>query len=602
MDYVTAGTLLASLLERLEADARSQPSRFEGLVSASERAALKVMIENWSRERNDSTSAPEETPATIHGPEPGSGRPFLTNQLVLEEVVPATQEDKVRADETVLDLNKSPKPEWVLCLDFGTAKSKAFAATDSEAPDLLELPLGKTDGDLDNSVYAVSSSVWIDDEGLVFAGSEAVRRGMDWGMDWVHSGTQRRRRLDSLKQEISQVIPDEGAERRLLGPDVNPTSVKLTYEDAITFYLAYLTDLATTELESKVGTRYVRRRFTLPWWEENQQRWATELLSQSLARAQVLADTFHGKWNAGIHAADLKSVLNQTTQYDSRLTWLLAHGEATKIRSSDQWGGVLEPLAAASSRVWTDRPDRELMLVVDVGAGTTDYSLFWTVQNLDQRQLRRAFPVKPCGGAIKQAGDTLDSLLLEELLRKANLGADPTLKERMCYGLYRRGVRQLKERLFEVEEIIEVLPNGDKVSLTLDEFLATDGVARFSTTIRQELSDLLRKVHPSWAKSVKGRGLTLVLTGGGNALPMIQSLAREKWSIAGTSVACRTAKALPDLVKEEFDDDFAQEYPQLAVAMGGAMPMLLDEHEALLEWAGGASPPGSLPRYPTRGI
>ena len=341
MDCATAKTLLASLLERLEADARSQPSRFEGLVSASERAALRIMIESLSRERNDSTLAPEEIPGTIHGPEPGSGKPFVTNQLVLEEVVPATKEDKGRADETVLGFDKSPEPEWILCLDFGTAKSKAFAATDSEAPDFHELPLGKKDGDLDNSVYAVSSSVWIDDEGLVFAGSEAVQRGMDWG----HSGTQRRRRLDSLKQEISQVLPDDGSERRLLGQDVNPTSVKLTYEDVITFYLAYLTDLATTELESKIGTRYVKRRFTLPWWEKNQRRWATELLSQSLARAQVLADTFHGKWHEGIHAADLKSVLNQTTQYNSRLTWLLARAEAKQTWSSDQWGGVLLNLA-----------------------------------------------------------------------------------------------------------------------------------------------------------------------------------------------------------------------------------------------------------------
>ena len=597
MDNATAEVLLASLLERLEADARSKPSRFEGLVSASERTALRTMIENWSRERNDSTSAPEETPVAIHDPESGSGKPMVAHQLVLEEKVPATQKDKVRADETVLAFNKSPEPEWILCLDFGTAKSKAFAATDSEEPRLLELPLGKKDGDLDNSVYAVSSSVWIDDEGLVFAGSEAVRRGRDW----VHSGTQTRRRLDSLKQEISQVLPDDGAERRLLGQDVNPTSVKLTYEDAITFYLAYLTDLATTELESTVGTRYVRRRFALPWWEENQRRWATELLSQSLVRAQVLADTFHGKWHAGIHAADLKSVLNQTTQYNSRLAWLLARGEAKETWSSDQWGGVLEPLASASSRVWKDRPDRELMLVVDVGAGTTDYSLFWTVQN-DPKQLRRAFPVIPCGGAIKQAGDTLDSLLVEELLRRANLGADPTLRRRVRDGLYRSGVRQLKERLFEVGKIIEVLANDDKVSLTREEFLATDGVDRFSRTIQQELSNLLSKVHPSWAKSVKDRGLTLVLTGGGHALPMIRSLARENWSIAGTSVACHRAKKLPDLIAKEFDDDFAQEYPQLAVAMGGAMPMLLDEHRSLLDWAGNAPPPGSLTRYQTRGI
>ena len=132
--------------------------------------------------------------------------------------------------------------------------------------------------------------------------------------------------------------------------------------------------------------------------------------------------------------------------------------------------------------------------------------------------------------------------------------------------------------------------------------MATDGVARFSMMIRQALGDLLSKVHPSWANTVKDCGLTLVLTGGGNGLPMIRSLVDENWSIAGTSGACRLATDLPDLVAEGFDANFAQEYPQLAVAMGGAMPMLLDERKALLDWAGGTPAPGPLTRYPTRGI
>ena len=87
-----------------------------------------------------------------------------------------------------------------------------------------------------------------------------------------------------------------------------------------------MTDLATTELETKLGTRYIRRRFTLPWWEDNQRRWATELLSQNLVRAQLLADTFHGKWKEGIHVTDLKSVLNEATKFNSTLMWLLAAG------------------------------------------------------------------------------------------------------------------------------------------------------------------------------------------------------------------------------------------------------------------------------------
>ena len=60
--------------------------------------------------------------------------------------------------------------------------------------------------------------------------------------------------------------------------------------------------------------------------------------SQNLARAQVLADTFHDKWHAGIHAADVKSALNQVTPYNSKLMWLLAQEKAKKTWSSDHGG------------------------------------------------------------------------------------------------------------------------------------------------------------------------------------------------------------------------------------------------------------------------
>ena len=118
MDEATAEALLISLLERLEADALSQRSNFGGLISLSERTALRIMIEKWSEKHNH-----------------------------------------VPVNKTVLNYKESPNPKWILCLDFGTAKSKAFAATDSEAPEFHPLSLGKKSKDPDGSVYAVSSSV-----------------------------------------------------------------------------------------------------------------------------------------------------------------------------------------------------------------------------------------------------------------------------------------------------------------------------------------------------------------------------------------------------------------------------------------------------------
>lgn len=538
-----------------------------------------------------------------------------------------------RIDRTVLELNGPHVPDWVLCVDFGTAMSKAFACrTDGESAldelelddlDLLELPLGNADRragvagpagyGADDSVYAVVSSVWIDDDGLMYAGSGA----QDRGRLYERAGANRER-LDSIKQQISQIAtahypdsPSLAPERRPLTRKVNPTSVELTYEDAITFYLSYLTDLAVTQLEEeeKIGSRYVKRRFTLPWWkDERQRRWGAALMARVLARAQLAADTFHGRWKEGIPVSEVKAVLKLAAGHDDRLTWLLDRSGGENRQDGDDrvdalatMGGGLEALAAASGRVWTHKSVRvrELMLVVDVGAGTTDLSLFLVVQ--DGRR-RRAFPVAPGGTAIGQAGDDLDFRLLEQLLNRAHVGEDPALRERMGAGLRLKGVRRMKETLFRVGVVDEILENDEPVKLTRKDFLASEAVKGFEDAICREIGDLLGDVDESFYPVVDRKGLTLVLTGGGCGLPMIRGLKDRIWSIGGKPVGCRLAKDVPDFVKERFGAEFAGEYPQLAVAMGGAMPWRLDERRMLRVFAGGARDPGPVEKFPTRGV
>lgn len=263
--------LLRNLLSRLDADRESEQPRYRSVVSDAEREALRALLDQLSPSGGGRAGADPDDDET-----PGERDP---------EPLPPP----VRIDETVLALNAAQQPEYVLCVDFGTAMSKAFACrTDGDSTldelelddlDLLELPLGAEDrgagaadaagyGD-DDSVHAVVSSVWIDDGGLMFAGSGALNRGR------LHERAgATRERLDSIKQQISQIStayspesPSFAPEKRPLSPKVNPTSVDLTYEDAITFYLSYLTDLAVTKLEEEIGSRYVKRRFTLPWWK-----------------------------------------------------------------------------------------------------------------------------------------------------------------------------------------------------------------------------------------------------------------------------------------------------------------------------------------------
>ena len=190
MDRKTAAVLVRNVLARLQADATNVPPVFGALVSPEEREALMLSF---------GEIAGIELPTIDSPPEVDAVGASTSAQVVASAARPSIE---VKLDETCLSLKEPTDPDYVLCLDFGTARSKAFAASvDEEAPQLLELALGKRDGARDGAVYAVSSSVWIDDDGLMFPGSEAVRLGILR----AQAGAGGRRRLDSLKQELSQI-------------------------------------------------------------------------------------------------------------------------------------------------------------------------------------------------------------------------------------------------------------------------------------------------------------------------------------------------------------------------------------------------------------
>lgn len=296
--------VVRALLERLNADATLSQPRYTAVVSALERNAIKALI---NTEDIIHSSEPVDTP------ESSEGQP-VEEQQIEQQNVPYIEPVVVNTACLTATFN----PKYVVCIDFGTARSKAFAAEipeegeDDETMLHFDLGLGKRDGD--REVYSVASSVWISDDGLMFAGSEAMRRSAE---------SHDRTRLDSIKQELSQTSShiDIG---RPLPADINPTEVKLTYADAICFYLAFLTDLIGRELDESRGlSRYTRRRFTIPAWKDDQRQWAQKELKKLVKQAQILADTFGSRWSKGIPASEVKDAIAQAAQYDGQLDRLL---------------------------------------------------------------------------------------------------------------------------------------------------------------------------------------------------------------------------------------------------------------------------------------
>lgn len=554
-----AMAVVRSLLERID----GQHHAFAGLVSPTDREAIGALLElaTGGGVIEGSSTEPAAAPAPAKGV-------------------------RLNAD----GLREPGEPGGaLLCLDFGTAKSKAFA---SHSDALLPLPVGDLDHDLDGSLFAVASSVWIDESGLVFVGSEAIRRGE------LKAADGRRQRLDSLKQLVSQASSLELLTHNTLSEAENPTGRGITPDDVITLYLGYLTDLATTALEKEGQSRYVMRRFSLPCWSPTHRQWSAPYLASLIGRAQLVADTFHGRWQDGISVDEMLAVVAAARRHDEAALRWVASDESRAEHHMPRWGGVLEPLAAGSASVWRS-VGRELVFVVDIGAGTTDFAVFLVVQGQPQAPGHRAIPVAPIADAVRFAGDFVDDILLNQLLHRGHIDPTTTLGAQARASVRLSGLRRIKERLF-FEGAIEVpLTHDIVVAIGKDELLRSTSIRDFETQLHTRIRRFLESIDRTFAPLFAS--VTLVLTGGSRDLPMIASLAGQQWSIHDAPVRFKLAPRIPREF-EKYGTSFAREYPQLAVAIGGASASVLDERDAIETWAGGEAEPGPLTRFQTKGI
>src|SRR6218665_617473 len=274
MDKKTAAILLASLLERIERD------HAIGATSSHERQALRLAVQALGAKDAPAPLPPAPPPIAVDSPiEP----PRI--DLVLSSIQ--------REEKTT--------PDVLMCLDFGTAMSKAFASVFPGQH--LDLALGVAAG---KEGYALPSSVFIADDGNAYFGFEAIE--MSQGFE--SSG---RERLDSIKGWIS--LQQEGSldgEGNILSKAMNPSGVKLTQGDLLRIYLAYFTDVAEHALKPHVAEpRYVKRRYARPCWPDSKAQWGNDLMRRMLAEAQVLADTVSGRWEGGINVAELNAAVEK---------------------------------------------------------------------------------------------------------------------------------------------------------------------------------------------------------------------------------------------------------------------------------------------------
>lgn len=518
--------LLENVFARLERDPESARWRLVGTVTDGERDALVEAVVAFG-----GTVAPSAQVAVSRFVPVPSGRAADLNLDSLKRASPDC-------------------PEILLCLDFGTAMSKAMATRDAD-DNLVELALGKGVGD-PGEIYGLRSSMFIARSGRIYFGHEAVAQSNE-----VESTA--RKRLDSLKQRMSQGRPGDLSEG-MFDVATNPTSVPISWADAITLYLGYLTDIATSELKGARFSRYVKRRFARPCWEQGRAMWADGELRAMLARAQVIADTFHGRWSGGIPLDEAKATIDKVAALDQIPEYLVAEG-------------VEEPIAAAASRLESQERERGLFVVLDIGAGTSDFAAFWVNQDPEAERFT-VWQIPGTIDALAQAGDTIDGYLHGFILEKAHLRPGQTDYEYASSRLALE-IRQAKETLIRAGEVDVVLSNSSRVKVTKDEFLACDAVQDFGRLLSDRLAGVLTRADGSWLNALAsfeqvGRDyISLVLTGGGSALPVVQDLAKGIVEVRGRRFKLMGARSVPAWIEERYPGIISS-YQKMAVAIGGA--------------------------------
>ena len=541
MDSKTASVLLISMLERIDRD------QTLGSISSFERQAILLALRALGHEVATTASQPENQGA--------SGATAVEKST--GPTAPALPQVNLVLDSLEID---SPSNEGVLmCLDFGTAMSKAFASVSSK--EYLDLELGAAAG---RQGYALPSSVFIGDDGKVYFGYEAI----DSSQELVDSG---RERLDSIKGWLS--LRKEGnldGESCVLQKSLNPTDYRLTQGDLIRIYLAYLTDIAELalgryQISSEPIGRYVKRRFARPCWPDAAQaKWADKLMRDMLAEAQILADTFSGRWEGGINVAELKAAVEQIRGLKRRPDCLIGDG-------------VPEPVAVAAGAIADARNQRDAYIVVDVGAGTTDFGLFVAVRvksDEEEDAQHRVFQVPSSIHGLMQAGDKVDGMLRAFITRKESVDTSDVSGKLITADLTRR-IRSLKEVLFKTGSVEYALADGTIGKVQLDEFLADEAVRRFGNAVEDGFKQSLQAVHETWLDwlAMEGVRLHVVLTGGSSQLPMMQALAQGWINVKGRQIKRDAADPRP-IWMGNAPDELLVSYPQLAVAIGGTTEKL----------------------------
>jgi molecular chaperone DnaK (HSP70) len=445
--------------------------------------------------------------------------------------------------------------EWIGCIDFGTAMSKVAVAKRKPREQLIPNDIQALAIGPPPSALLLPSIVFITEQGLLF--------GQDAGNAAMRGERRGRQAFVSAKQYLSTQEPQALDER--LEPDRDPTGT-YTPRMLIAMFLGYL--LAQSgHVAAGGGVPWpVPLRVARPAWRRDRAVEGERTLKSLVLKAFAIVDELGAELvsSAGVTHAATRRALSKVMP-DERFEDPIAFQHVFELSPKGS-ASVLEATAVAAGSIRDT--GRRIIVVADVGAGTSDFGAFMT--GLVGRDLLAEIPGS--SGILHQAGDHLDMLLTRHVLDAE--GIDPFHEAGQgAWRSLRARQRAYKEVLFAEGQVTVELPD-DIRTITQQAFIADARVKDFAKRLRSKFDETLEIAVRYARKFTRPFGprvpIEILLTGGGHALPMVREL---------TTNPPRNWKYLEASPEIEVTDDIEKFRRQLAVAIGGAVEDLpLETH------------------------
>jgi molecular chaperone DnaK len=433
-----------------------------------------------------------------------------------------------------------------ICIDFGTALSKASVCLDPTLPlevGVKPLPVGAIAG---AEHPLLTPSVLYVDGGRLYFGPlalEHARRGVETSRD----------PLLSFKTVLG-ATDIQSALFTKLPPSIDPTGT-FRQRDALVLYLAYLDQLIREALDLAPnmphGVANARRRYTSPVWRPGS---GVDLAFEGVFNEAAAVSLKLGRLflsPEGISIAQCKDALDKAAA---------APGNGMLET------GIFEPhAAAAASLAFTSSPSRFVM-VLDIGAGTTDIAAFDFDQSVDPPALSEVKEARQCSAL---AGDEIDRIIIDLILRKS--GAERGKEEAVrILRAARLTARELKKEIFRSGRCM--LKLGWKTITIRAQDLAEDQNFRtYQSALAQAIAASLRTVVAK-AKAANVDTIDVVLAGGGSHLPFLSALTQHVGASVAADMQLRIGALSPaNPLYNSVDGSLREVFPQIAMSVGGAL-------------------------------